>query len=254
MVCDDVIESDGGEHNIRVFRNRGDNAAQHHLSAQPIYGGPVYFIRNVMYHSPMGGAFKFNNHPSGLIVYHNTMCAEWTAGGQAHSNCHVRNNLFLGTDNPKKPVLRTSTFTSYTSFDYNGYRPNRNTEAQFLWKSPADNRLRDFDIEKASYRTFKTLSDFSNATGHERHGVIVDYDIFRNVTKPDPDKPGNVYNTEDLDFRLKPGSVAVDAGCVLPTINNRYTGKAPDLGAYEIGSPEPVYGPRNKKEESDRVD
>jgi len=247
MVCDDVIESDGGEHNIRVFRNRGFNAAQHHLSAQPIYGGPVYFIRNVMYHSPIGGAFKFNNHPSGLIVYHNTFCAEWTAGGQAHSNSHVSNNLFLGTGDPKKPILRTSTFTSYTSFDYNGYRPNGQTETQFMWKSPADNRLRDFDIEKASYQIFKTLSDFSNATGYECHGVVVDYDIFRNVTKSDPDKPGHVYQTEDFDFHLKPGSVAVDAGCVLPTINDGFSGKAPDLGAYETGSPEPVYGPRNKK-------
>jgi hypothetical protein len=43
---------------------------------------------------------------------------------------------------------------------------------------------------------------------------------------------------------LKPGSKAVDAGVVLPTINDGFTGKAPDLGALEQGKPEPHYGPR----------
>jgi hypothetical protein len=48
----------------------------------------------------------------------------------------------------------------------------------------------------------------------------------------------------DLDFRLKAGSKAVDAGQVLPTINDGFTGRAPDLGALEVGQPAPRYGPR----------
>jgi len=31
---------------------------------------------------------------------------------------------------------------------------------------------------------------------------------------------------------------------LLPTINDDYEGKAPDLGAYELGRPLPHYGPR----------
>jgi hypothetical protein len=46
------------------------------------------------------------------------------------------------------------------------------------------------------------------------------------------------------DFRLKPDSAAVDAGCILPNINDGFTGKAPDLGALEVGQPVPIYGPR----------
>ncbi|MBN1292991.1 MAG: hypothetical protein JXB48_14210 [Candidatus Latescibacteria bacterium] len=250
MVCDDVIESDGGEYNIRVFRNRGINTAQHGLSAQPIYGGPVYFIRNIIYHAVQGGAFKFNNHPSGLIVYHNTFCTEWNSGFQAYSNAHVRNNLFLGIDFPDRPVLRTATFTSYTSFDYNGYRPNSTAENNFFWKSPPKNKLQDFDIEEsASYLSFKTLRDFSETTDQEKHGIIVDYNIFRNVLKPDPDDPGHVYQPYDLDFRLRPGSKAVDAGCILPNVNDEFSGNAPDLGAYETGKTVPVYGPRTRNDE-----
>jgi len=31
---------------------------------------------------------------------------------------------------------------------------------------------------------------------------------------------------------------------VLPSINDDFTGRAPDIGAYETGRPVPQYGPR----------
>ena len=48
---------------------------------------------------------------------------------------------------------------------------------------------------------------------------------------------------QDLNFRLKAGSQAVDAGVVIPTVNDGYAGRAPDLGAIEVGKPAPKYGP-----------
>jgi hypothetical protein len=48
----------------------------------------------------------------------------------------------------------------------------------------------------------------------------------------------------DLNFRLKANSKAVDAGVALPTINDGFAGKAPDLGALELNQKEPHYGPR----------
>jgi hypothetical protein len=36
----------------------------------------------------------------------------------------------------------------------------------------------------------------------------------------------------------------VDAGVMIPTVNDGFTGHAPDLGALEVGKPEPKYGPR----------
>jgi hypothetical protein len=94
---------------------------------------------------------------------------------------------------------------------------------------------------------FKTLADLASATGQERHGVELDYDIFEHVAPPrhpGPSEPGRVYEAADLDFRLKQGSRSIDAGVRLPNINDGFTGKAPDLGAYEAGQPPPVYGPR----------
>ncbi len=55
--------------------------------------------------------------------------------------------------------------------------------------------------------------------------------------------PG-LYKASDLDFRLEPGSAAVDRGVVLPTITDGFVGQAPDLGALEVGQPAVVYGPR----------
>jgi hypothetical protein len=245
VMVDDFIETDGGVHNIRVMRNRGFNAAQHGLSAQPVFGGPAYFIRNIVYNVPMGGGIKNGGaNPAGVLVYQNTFIAE-NSNVRGNSNMHYRNNLILGTDHPEKPVLGKLTYTAYTSLDYNGYRPNRSGRPQYVWKSPAAGTLRDYNLQgTGGYQEFATLAEFVRATGQEQHGREVDYDVFVNVRPPDPKRPHAIYESRDHDFRLRPGSRAVDAGCKLPNINDGFGGSAPDLGALELGSPMPVYGPR----------
>ena len=96
-------------------------------------------------------------------------------------------------------------------------------------------------------RNFPTLEKYSQATGQDRHSVLVDYDVFVNVPKLDRNDVANVqkvYKAEDYDFRLKPGSAAVDKGIALPNVSDHYTGQAPDLGALEVGEAAPHYGPR----------
>ncbi|OGG05128.1 MAG: hypothetical protein A3F83_08415 [Candidatus Glassbacteria bacterium RIFCSPLOWO2_12_FULL_58_11] len=244
LMTDDFIEADGGVQNIRVLRNRCFNSAQCGLSAQPVYGGPAYYIRNILYHVPWGMAFKFKVQPAGLVLYHNTVIAE-NRNGAGYSNAHFRNNLFLGTDDPGRELVRTCTNTSYSTWDYNGYRPNRAGGAQFFWKAPRPGVLRDYEIEnREEFRSFATLVEFRAGTGQEQHGIEVDYDIFSNVSKPDPDRPTAVYFARDFDFSLREGAAAVDRGFVLPNVNDGFTGAAPDLGALERGAEIPVWGPR----------
>ena len=79
--------------------------------------------------------------------------------------------------------------------------------------------------------------------------MLVDYDVFVKVPKLDAKDLATVqrlYKAEDLDFALKPGSAAVDRGVALPNVTDGFTGKAPDLGALEVGQPVPVYGPRRR--------
>ncbi len=244
LMTDDFIEADGGVHNIRVLRNRCFNSAQCGLSAQPVYGGPAYYIRNILYNVPWGMAFKFKVQPAGLLLYHNTIVAE-NRNPAGYSNAHFRNNLFLGTDAPGRELFRLCTNTIYSTLDYNGYRPNRAGGAQFFWKAPAAGVLRDYELERREeFKRFATLAEFRAATGQESHGMEVDYDIFENVSRPDPEKPMAVYFSRDYDFSLRAGAPAVDRGVVLPNVNDDFTGSAPDLGALERGAETPVWGPR----------
>ena len=229
---DDFIESDGGAHNIRVFQNRGVNAAHNGYSAQPMFGGPVYFIRNILYHVPAGGAFKFSAAPAGILAYHNTLIGEQTAR-DPYSNTHFRNNLFMGKDTPDRGVMTWANGTANYSTDYNGFRPNQNVAKQYNWLVPG-----------TVFQSFPNLAEFQKATGQEAHGVELDFDIFENLAPADPARRYHVYHAMDLNFHLKAASKAIDAAQLLPTINDGFTGKAPDLGALEYNQKDPHYGPR----------
>ncbi len=240
-MSDDFIEADGGVHNIRIFENRGFNAYHAGLSAQPVFGGPVYFIRNIIY-QVQGTSLKYTIRPAGILAYHNTFCAETSFN--TISNGHFRNNLFLGhTD--RRPSLSGSTSTTYTTLDYNGYRV-KPMERSFRWKSPATSAENHVDIAELTSYDADDFQEFRIKTGYESHGVAVDYDIFRSVQRPDPEARGKVYSRDGYDFHLKPGSNASDRGLILPNINDVYEGSAPDLGAAE-GNQETLYGPRNPK-------
>jgi hypothetical protein len=94
------------------------------------------------------------------------------------------------------------------------------------------------------WKSFSTLAEFQAGTGQEAHSIEVDYDIFADLRPPDVSKYFAVYHAMDLDFQLRPKSPAIDVGVVIPTVNDDFVGKAPDLGAHEAGAPEMKYGPR----------
>ena len=150
---------------------------------------------------------------------------------------------------PIKPLLGSLTYTTYTKFDYNGWRLNSGEGPQFLWASPAAGEASNFSLTNTDLQSYRTFDQFQRGTGQEKHGRLVDYDIFENVLSPDPTDPHRVYEIGNLDFRLRAGSGAVDAGCRLPGVNDDFSGKAPDLGALELGRPQPVYGPRRRSEQ-----
>src|SRR5262245_22649282 len=256
-VEDNCLEADGGAHNIRIFRNRCFNHGHRALSVQPMFGGPVYFIRNIVYHAPEGGAVKFMASSSGIVVLHNTLIAPVKPMLLAASNVHYRNNLILGrSETPETFAVETN--TNYSSSDYNGFRPNEDAEFSFEWSTPARSLRANFPGEPGTLsvqeqtkleassrerRRFKTLKEFSEATGQDTRSVLIDYDVFVKVAAPGPD-PRTLYKPADFDFQLRAGSAAVDAGVKLSGVDDDFTGKAPDLGAYELGRPVPHYGPR----------
>jgi hypothetical protein len=242
LLNDDFVETDGGVHNVRVMNNRGVNAAQGGYSSQPVFGGPVYFIGNILYHVPSGVAFKFSAKPAGLFVYHNTIIGEQVLR-EPSANMHFRNNLFLGRDTPGRGIMTWANATDAFSSDYNGFRPNTGVAKQYSWLAPRIGQ-RLYEPKPQDWKSFATLAEFRAATSQEMHGIELDFGDFERLAPPDPADRHAVYHAVDLNFRLRPVSKAVDAGILIPTVNDGFTGRAPDLGALEVGKPEPRYGPR----------
>ena len=223
---DDGIEMDYSEHNTRCFDNRLTNVFQG-ISIQPIHGGPVYVFRNALY-NVTGETFKMHNSPSGGIFHHNTSVKAgmplglWTS--EAVSNCIMRNNLFIGTEG--KYGYESTAPMQRCDFDYDGFG---GTWKQFLkW-----NRVR--------YDTIAAVG--KNAPVYRNAVRVNPATIFASGIKP-PTDTKTKFDIRVNDLRIKVGSTGVDAGVVLDNINDGFAGKAPDLGAYELGAPLPHYGPR----------
>jgi len=225
-LTDDGIEMDYSERNTRCFFNRMMNVFQG-ISMQPVYGGPVYVFRNVMDNVAVE-PFKLHNSPSGCLIFHNTSVKKgmplllWTSEQVRH--CLSRNNLFIGTAGDY--AFDCTAPMVDCDFDYDGFGggPFR----QFLrW-----NRTR-----------YATLEEVHKRAPVYKHAVLVDAALaFASGVLPplDVDKP----RSTPSDLRLASGSSAVDAGAVLPGLNEGFRARRPDLGAYELGDPLPHYGPR----------
>ena len=256
---DNSIEMDGSMHNIRLMRNVLINSASHPMSTQPSVGGPIYWIRNIVYHAP-GGSTRSSAGSPGVIFYHNTVTSETSIGTGA--NRHWRNNLILG-QSTAPAIFSVTTSTPYSSSDYNGFRPNPGATYAFQWNVQRDEppaaggrgataagrgaagRGAGEQSPLQPYQ-FTSLEQYARASGQDRNSVLVDYDVFVNVPKldRDPKTVQRLYTFRDFDFRLRPGSIAIDRGVTIPNVNDGYAGKAPDLGALEAGQPLPVFGPR----------
>ncbi len=122
------------------------------------------------------------------------------------------------------------------------FAPTKAFKDQYKWLSPnAGQQL--YEPTPEDWRSFSKLSELQAATKQELHGVEIDFDIFENLAPADPNKRHAVYHAMDLNFQLRSSSKAVDAGVVIPTVNEDFVGKAPDLGALEVGKKPMRYGP-----------
>lgn len=241
-VSDDGLEPDYGFANVRMWGNRITNAKNHALSFQPMKSGPWYFVRNVCVGT--GGIFKFRVQDRFVLV--NNTFVRW--GSLDHRMHHIlsslsRNNLYISADG-KSPVwvaydCREPRYclpnnydrTWMTDVDYDGFDWGNSAEA-FRW----DNHR----------QRFSDLASFAAAVGIEQHGVRVrKEEIFEEWQIPTA--PSRVAPQH---LPLKPGCRAVDAGNVLPNLCDDFVGKAPDLGAYELGGQTPQYGPRQPQDQS----
>jgi len=223
---DDTFEADYGCHNVRFYRNRCYNTHTG-MSTQPFYGGPVYLIRNEVY-GITSLSYKLNNYPAGILAYNNTTCCAGSGfrPPPIWQNGHFRNNLIMGGSGH---ALISGSPTPYSTMDYNAYRRN-DPDRLIQWTDHRGNRSQ-----------YRTLDTFFKATGLEEHGMLADYDVFM---KAGPPEQGKTCQPNDYDLRIHKEAKVVDAGVDLAQVTEGFSGKAPDLGCYELGQKPPHYGPR----------
>ena len=226
--ADDLMECDGWSRNIRIFDNYMVGSLSGVSLAQGL-DGPTWIVNNVIANSGVcyaanpgrypGYPWKTNGGPGSregsgpAFFYHNT---SYTQDPKSDAllvkrarwkKFTLKNNIWCG----KVGGLRTSTWPiSPMDWDYD----NVFTETGLFAR---------YDRGRIA---FPTIEDFRKETGWLAHGIS---------------KDPRFVDADRGDYRLQPGSPCIDAGVVINGINDgRFSGKAPDLGAFEVGTEAPV--------------
>jgi len=209
-IGDDPLEPEGAIVQVKLWGNRVEDALMG-VSLAPINVGPLWIHHNSFWRT-MSSGLKLNNTPVGpMQVYHNTFYTDLseanciTTGSNGWSNVTTRNNIFYGT--------------RYVIEDTNVPGPGNDWDWDLLYSTVAPTRFVKWDDDR-----YYTLAEFQGGTGQEMNGI---------EAEPQLTDPGNA------DLTLTKGSPAVDAGTPIPGINDGYDGKAPDLGATELGDEPP---------------
>ena len=223
---DDAIEADFCSSNCRIYNNRITNSFVG-LSSQPGLGGPNYFFRNVMY-NVVHAAFKLKRHSQGDVVLHNTVVkvGAGLGGNDTMDYAYFRNNLAIG--GPTGGVL------------WGEYGAGNPYAADIV--SPGIHSDFDYDavgVFELPYRAMIGESSFSEVEKHGIEGITLGQ-TFTDIEFPNPPVPERAVQ----DLRPKAGSKVIDAGMIIPNMNDHFHGDAPDCGALEAGQDLPHYGPR----------
>ncbi|MFC2172304.1 right-handed parallel beta-helix repeat-containing protein [Acidobacteriota bacterium] len=213
---DDGVETDGQCSNVRIWGNTFRNVLIG-ISVAPVYQGPVYAIRNLIYDTGAGnsvytgGPFKFNSGygRSGTIyLFHNTSDAVRAANNSLYIRSpgswdliYARNNIWSATEY----AISNANTGQPVDLDYDDLYTTLANELAW-WDGLPDRHLR-------------TFADFLNATGQESNGLNV---------------PPGFADPAIADYTLSATSLVIDQGLVIPGINDDYHGSAPDMGAFEF--------------------
>jgi hypothetical protein len=212
---DDGVEADGHCSNVRLWGNTFHDVLMG-ISLAPVYEGPVYAIRNLIYRTGVGNndytgsPFKFNSgyDQSGpMYLFHNTADAALPGNNGIYIKApgtwemiYARNNIWSGTEY----ALHNYNETQPIDFDYDDLYTTLPNEFVY-WGSGSDRHMRD-------------LPTFQALTGQELHGFNLE--------------PGFADPT-GADYALDASSDLIDVGVLIPGINHDYVGTAPDIGAFE---------------------
>jgi hypothetical protein len=218
---DDAIESEGANCNVRIWGNFITNTFVK-IAIASVSVGPIYIWRNVAGtsratpfgstdeddHGPFLKAGSRNRYNGGRIfVFHNTLLQPAPpAGLRKRLGCNIG-------------------LSSYGGDVLNLVSRNNLLETASERSSSIGNRTTD-PSNDYDYDLFSGVVE--GPAGSEAHGL--------------KGRPGYDPKNGPGQFRLAPGSLGYDAGVRLPNFSDRFTGRAPDIGAHEAGTPAMEFG------------
>lgn len=218
-VCDDFLELDGFSRNVRVFDNTMRNCLSGVSIAQAVHG-PTYVVRNVIDGSGRSTATTLPPHFEGYPVK--------TNGGAEH-----------GTTGWAFFFHNTATTTAPQT---NAFRVQVATWRQLvfannIWAGTRDgfvfwrNKIAPLDIRHdLVFAPTGPVLKIVKSTYADGPSAAQAWPAFAGAIIADP----RLASPANGDFRPLPGSPAIDAGVVIPGINDlRFSGAAPDIGAVE---------------------
>ena len=255
---DNSIEMDGSMHNIRLMRNVLINSASHPMSTQPSVGGPIYWIRNIVYHAP-GGSTRIVGGVAGrhLLPQHRHQRDEHRRPGRT---AHWRNNLILGQSTaPAIFSVTTSTPLQLVGLQRlpSESRRGRTRSSgsvqpdRWTWRGAGrGRRTRRCGRRRGRAAAARPVHDAGGVREGDRPGSQQRARRLRRVRQRAEARSRSEDRAASLQLqRLRFPPAAGFGGDRsrrrrFPNVNDGFTGKAPDLGALEAGQPLPIYGPR----------
>eukprot|EP01084_Bolivina_argentea_P303723 524447_1 len=213
--ADDGMSSDGYCSNCRIWNNTIYESLTA-ISLAPVYDGPIYIFRNVMYHLGVGNSdagysglsFKTNSgyDSSGyMYIYHNTIdntqldneYGIWFKGNGDWENIVIRNNIFLSTSY----VIHNSNIDP-VDFDY---------DCLYSTQQPLNEIIRWMSVEYG-------LNDFQTSVEQEQNAIY--------YMPTFVDFVNNDYHLDSVS-----DVILIDSAQVIDGIE--YSGNGADFGAFE---------------------
>lgn len=226
---DDGVEMDFTDRNAQAHHNLFTNSANG-ISCQMVWNGPGYVYKNVAYNVHRG-PYKIKPERAGndgLFIMNNTTIKSGMAF-QNHSTevdgLYFVNNLFVGTKNNELMMMGShGSGIKNLYMDYNAWSHDGSFSVAHYGNA---NNFKDWKTKQ-----FQGKNDILLEGQKIFDQLILDFDKFDFFTFRNPHQ----------NFSLDKSSMAIDAGILIPSINHKFSGKAPDIGAWEVGETPPQYG------------
>ncbi len=215
---DDGLEIEGGGCNVRVWGNYIDRTmVKIAIAGESV--GPIYIFRNV------AGSSRFGHEGWGGGPFIKMGHAPLTGGGRAY----IFHNTILQPDGPPGAP---DTMGCNEGLSQSGGQELLNVVSRnniLHIRKVGGSSIRDASKVPTHDYDFDLLSGKVVSSGTQEPHAVKGVPIYA------PKRPAG-------DYSLDPSSPGFDAGEIIPNFSDGYSGKAPDIGAFEAGSPPMEFG------------